>query len=106
MCGVKLKDKKNTEELMAMLGLRETVDKLAKANAVHWYGHVLRRDEDDVLKKALRLTVAGHRKQGRPRKTWRRQVEEKIRRIGLNKEDALNRARWRRGVELIMSGMG
>ena len=35
MCGVKLMDKKNTEELMVMLKLKETIDKLAKANAVH-----------------------------------------------------------------------
>ena len=31
MCGVKLVDRKNTEELMKMLGLKETLDKMAKA---------------------------------------------------------------------------
>ena len=40
------------EELMVMLGLKETIDKLARANSVHWFGHVLRRDKD-VLRKAL-----------------------------------------------------
>ena len=34
MCGVKLMDKKNTEESIVMLGLKETKDKLAKANGV------------------------------------------------------------------------
>ena len=34
MCGVKLMEKRKTEELMAMLGLEEMVDKLAKANGV------------------------------------------------------------------------
>ena len=43
MCGVKLVDKKNTEDLMNMLGLKEAADKLAKANGLSWYGHVLRR---------------------------------------------------------------
>ena len=37
MCGVKLMDKKNTEELMVMLKLKETMDKLAKANGLRWY---------------------------------------------------------------------
>ena len=43
MCGVKLVDKKNTEKLMDMLGLKEAVDKLARVNGMRWYGHVLRR---------------------------------------------------------------
>ena len=41
MCGVKLGDKKNTVEVMDMLGFKEATDKLAKANSVRWYGHVL-----------------------------------------------------------------
>ena len=35
VCGVKLMDKKNTEELMVMLGLKETIAKLAKTTSVH-----------------------------------------------------------------------
>ena len=49
MCNVKLVDKRNTEDLMDMLGLKEAADKLAKANSVRWYGHVLRRPEEKVL---------------------------------------------------------
>ena len=41
ICGVKLMDRKNTKELMGMLGLQDTLVKLAKANGVRWYGHVL-----------------------------------------------------------------
>ena len=83
-------DKKNTEKLMVMLGLKETTDKLAKASSVCWYGHVLRREEDDVLRKELCFKVKGTRRRGRPRKTWKNQVEDDIRKIGLKKEDALN----------------
>ena len=70
-----------------MLGLRETIDGLAKANGVRWYGHVLRREEN-VLRKALRFTVDGQRRRGQPRKTWKRQVEESMKNVGLKKEDA------------------
>ena len=45
MCGAKLMEKKRTEDLMEMLGLKETAVQMAKANGVTWYGHVLRRDE-------------------------------------------------------------
>ena len=34
MCGVKLVDKKNMDELMVMLSLKETLDRMAKANGV------------------------------------------------------------------------
>ena len=37
---------------------------MAKANGVRWYGHVLRRDNERVLRKALEFEVKGKRKQG------------------------------------------
>ena len=95
MCGVKLMDRRNTEQLMDMLGLNETLDKLAKANAVRWYGHVLRREDSDVFKKALNFSVNGKRKPGRPKMTWRKRVEEEIYSIGLVQEDATNTTKWR-----------
>ena len=70
MCGAKLMEKKRTEDLMEMLGLKETVVQMAKANGVRWYGHVLRRDDGHVLRKALEFEVKGKRKRGRPKKTW------------------------------------
>ena len=84
MCGQKVVDIKTTEEQMDMLGLKETIDRLATANGVRWYGHVLRRDDDNVLRVALDLEVSGKRKQGRPKK----QVEERTEKIGLKREDA------------------
>ena len=74
MCGVKLVDKRNTEEQMDMLVLNKTADKLARANGVRWYGYVLRRPEEDVLIKAMVHEVHGKHKQGRPKMKWREQV--------------------------------
>ena len=42
MCEVKLVDGKNTEHLMKLLGLKETLDKMAQANGVRWYGQLVR----------------------------------------------------------------
>ena len=64
ICGVKLVDKGNTEELMNMLGLKETADKQTRANGVRWYGHVLRRPEEDISMKTMVHEVDGKRKQG------------------------------------------
>jgi len=62
MCGVKLMEKRKTGEFMAMLGLEEMVDKLAKANGVRWYGLVftsLRKEDDPCLRRALEYEVDG-----------------------------------------------
>ena len=75
---------------MVMLGLKETIDKLAKANGVRWYIHVLRREEDDILRKALCFKVKGQRRRERLMKTRRNQVEDDIKKTSLKKEDALN----------------
>ena len=48
MCGVQLKARKRSTDLIFMLGLKETVDQLAMANNVRWYGHVLRREDGHI----------------------------------------------------------
>ena len=75
-------------------------------NGVRWYGHVLRRDDHSVLRVPLDLEVSGKRKRGRPKKAWKKQVEEETEKIGLKKKDALNRAKWRDGVRAIAEGIG
>ena len=57
VCGVKLMDKKSTKDLMKMLDLNETIDQLAKADSVSWYGHVLRKDKNNFLRRALDFKV-------------------------------------------------
>ena len=54
MCEVQLKDRKKSTDLMFMLGLIETMDQLAMANSVCWYGHVLRSED-------MRLNVIGRK---------------------------------------------
>ena len=102
MCGQKVVDRKTTEEQMNMLGLKETMDRLATTNGVRWYGHVLKRDDDNVLRVAMDLAMSDNRKRGRPKK----QMEKETEKIGLKKEDGLNRDKWRDGMRAIAKRMG
>ena len=70
MCGVKL-DRRNSEELMDMLGSEESLDRMAKASSKRWYGHVLSKDDKSVIVKVLKFEVRGSR--GRPKQTWKKQ---------------------------------
>ena len=62
MCGVQLKYRKRSKDLILVLGLHEAIDQLAMANSIHWYGHVLRR-------RAFDLEVEGQRKKGTLKRT-------------------------------------
>ena len=69
MCGAEFTDKKNTEDkMMGMLRLNQAIHKMAKANEVRWLGHVLRKEDVDVVRNALKLHVEGRRKRGRPKR--------------------------------------
>ena len=68
-------DRKNNEELMEMLGFEETLDKEARVNGVLSYGHVVRTDDDNVLKMALMLEVNGQRNRGRPKQIRRNKLK-------------------------------
>ena len=74
MCGVKLLVQRKSEELMDMLGIKESLDRMAKASNLRWYSHVLRNE--DVIVKALKFEVSGKRGMGRPKRTWKKQVGE------------------------------
>ena len=66
-----------------MLVVNETIDQLAMASSVRWYGHVLRRDDGHMLRRAFDFKVEGQRKKGRLKRTWKKQVEEESVKVGL-----------------------
>ena len=105
MCGVQLRHRDKCMHLVFMLCLNETIDQLIMTNCVHWYGHVLRREDGHVLRRALDYEVDGQRKKGRPKRTWKKQVEEEIVKVGLRMEDALCRSKWIVDVSKIAAGL-
>ena len=98
MCGVKVKDRKSSMELMSMLGLSEDIVTLIRRSRLRWYGHVLRRIEGVGIRRALEFEVEGVTGRGRPRLGWREQVEKDRVKAGLRDVEACDRCRWRRGV--------
>ena len=106
MCSQKVVETKTTEEQTVILRLKETIDRLATVNEVRWYRHVLRMNEDNVLRVALDFEVSGKRKQGRLKMTCKKQGEEETEKIGLKKEDTLSRDKWRDEVQEIAEGIG
>jgi len=58
MCGIKLKDRLPSKELRERLGV-DYIALVLQQNRLRWYGHVLRKDDDDWVKKSMEYEVQG-----------------------------------------------
>jgi len=64
-----------------------------------WYGHVLRKEDNDWVKKCIEYEVEGPRPRGRPKRTWREVVKEDCQAQKLKTEDAVDRSKWRKLIK-------
>jgi len=62
------------------------------------YGHVLRKEDNDWVKKCMEYRVEGARPRGRPKKTWTEIVEKDCQVCGLNREDYMDHNRWMKQI--------
>jgi len=100
MCGVKLKDKLPSKELRERE--RVGIDDIAlvlQQNRLRWYGHVLRKEDNDWVKKCIEYEVEGPRPRGRAKRTWREVVKEDCQARKLNTEDAMDRSQCRKLIK-------
>ena len=67
-------------------------------NRMQWFGHVLRKEDNDWVKKCMEYEVEGARPRGRPKKTWRDIVEKDCQVSKLNRKDAIDSNRWRKQI--------
>jgi len=66
-------------------------------NRLRWYGHMLRKEDDDWVKKCMVYEVEGPR----PKRTWREVAEKDCQAHKLNKEDAVDRGKWRKLIKNV-----
>ena len=62
---------------------------------VGWFGHVQRRDANNVTRRVMELAIPSTRRRGRPKKTWQQQVKEDMAGMGVTQDEALDRKEWR-----------
>ena len=94
MCGVSLKDRKRSDELLNRLG-SECVENKIQRGRLRWFGHVERKEENNWVKKCTRMNVIGVVDRGAPRKTWRSCVKRDMKAMGIKEEMAQDRCAWR-----------
>jgi len=99
MCGVKLQDRIPSKGLRERLELDDIIS-ILQQNRLEWYGPVLQKEDNDYwVKTCMEYEVKGARPRGRLKKTWREIVEKDYQARGLNREDAMNRIRWKKWIK-------
>ena len=70
---------------------------------LNWYGHVTRRDEEDIglLRKLLMADIPGKRKRGLPKTRWKDACQRDFKSTGLRAGEETDRAMWRRKSSFI-----
>ena len=68
-------------------------------NRLLWYGHVLRKEDDDWVKKCMEYEVESPTPRGRPKRTWREVVRADCQAHKMNKEDAVDRCKRRKVIK-------
>ena len=69
-----MKDRRTHEELRRMVGV-EAITPVIRSGRLRWYGHVMRKSDEDWVKKCMEFKVEGRRPVGRPIRTWLESVE-------------------------------
>ena len=95
MCGVTKLDKIRNERVRGTPKV-EGITKKVEERRLKWYGHVMRREEHYIGRRAMVMKVQGRRKRGRPTRSWLDKVKDDIKEKGLSAADVYDHATWRR----------
>jgi hypothetical protein len=77
----------NNQELRNMYGQPDITAEI-KSKRLEWFGHVVRMEENRMVKRVFEGQAGGRRKTGRPRKRWLDDTEEDLRQMKVK--------RWRK----------
>ena len=77
------------------------ISKKVHKSRLKWYGHVLRREDEYIGCGKRVMEVPGKRRRGRPKRRWLDSIGNDLSERELSREDAQDRAKWRRLVRHI-----
>ena len=102
-------DRIRNEELWERTGQKAMSEELGQRKW-RWLGHTLRKPPGNITRHSLTWNPQGQRKRGRPRTTWRRCIEEDMKRGGYSwsglQKIAQDRDGWRAVVRGLYPGQG
>ena len=91
--GISSREKKN-EDIRKKCGVANILGKMREAR-LRWFGHMMRRDEEEAVSIVRELVVVGERGRGRPRRRWEDCIRRDMVMMELKGEDVWDRSTWR-----------
>lgn len=70
---------------------------------VQWYGHVVRKKEDNVCRTTMSMKVGGMRRRGRPNIRWKGKAANDTQEKWLREQETQYRGKWRRLTKVATS---
>ena len=86
------------QQKLSMLVGVEPITSVIRSGRLRWHGHVMRKSDEDWVKKCMEFRVEGRRPVGRPRRTYLESVVADMAELELDKEDVPDGKKWRRNV--------
>ena len=98
MCGVTRHDRIRNERIRGTTKVIE-ISKKVQERRLQWYGHVMRREDNNIAKEVMDMEVEGRRKRGRPRRRWRDCLGEDFGEKNLTGDEYGDRGHWKRIIK-------
>ena len=94
MCGVTRRDRIRNEVVRGTKKVRAISDKIQESR-LRWFGNVMRRDEQYVGRRVMKMDIHGGRRRGRPKRRWMDCIKDDLKSKGLTGDEVWDRNRWK-----------
>ena len=81
------------------------IEKELKKRKWRWIGHTLRKSPDDITRRSLTWNPQGKRSRGRPKASWKREVESEMKKAGKSWSVLTRVAQDRRNWRSLIDGL-
>ncbi|XP_068221421.1 uncharacterized protein [Palaemon carinicauda] len=95
MCAVTRRDNIRNEVIRGTTGVRKLSDKIQESR-LRWYGHVMKRDEQYIGRRVMKMEVQGTRRRGEPKRRWMDCIKDDVPPKGLTGDEVWDKGSWRK----------
>ena len=92
--GVTRKDKIRNEHIRSTVKVQRLGMKMREGK-LRWYGHVMRRGQENIGRKKMEMELPGKRRRGRPKRKFLDVVKKDMGKVGAKETDVEDRKMWR-----------
>ena len=86
-------------QLVEICGIQRLETRLRKQR-LRWFDHILKKPKNSLILRVYNMKLEGRKPVGRPKKTWKKCVEEDLEILGLEESQAFERDLWKLKISL------